>query len=310
MRRSVVPTSPVGRLGAYAVALATVLGGGALVGAAVGPATSDDDGHGGHGAATTVEADGGAAAVPAGLSIARDGYALHLERDVVPAGSPAALAFTISGPDGAPVTAFDVSHERELHLVVVSRDLATYAHLHPVRDDAGRWSVTAPALPPGSYRVYADAVPSGHDGVVLGSDLTVPGDVEPRPLPSATSAAAVDGYDVSIDGDLVAGTDSTLTVTVRRDGEPVTDLQPYLGALGHLVAIRDGDLAYLHVHPLDATTGPGGPVVRFAVDVPTPGSYGVWFDFADTDGVHTAPFIATADASQHVGTATDHDHEG
>ena len=71
------------------------------------------------------------------------------------------------------------------------------------------------------------------------------------------------------EGELVAGTESELTLTVSRDGQPVMDLEPYLGALGHLVAIREGDLAYLHVHPLDETEGAGGPEVRFAVEVPT-----------------------------------------
>src|SRR5699024_11235811 len=52
-----------------------------------------------------------------------------------------------------------------------------------------------------------------------------------------------------VEGDLTAGEASQLTMTVTRDGEPVTELEPYLGAFGHLVALRDGDLAYLHVHP-------------------------------------------------------------
>ena len=74
----------------------------------------------------------------------------------------------------------------------------------------------------------------------------------------------------------------------------MTDLQPYLGALGHLVAIRNGDLAYLHVHPLDEADGPGGPQVRFALEVPTGGTYGLYFDFAHGDEVRTAKTIAVA----------------
>ena len=92
-------------------------------------------------------------------------------------------------------------------------------------------------------------------------------------------------------------------MTVSRDGNPVTDLDPYLGALGHLVAIRDGDLAYLHVHPLDELDGPGGPTVRFAVDVPTAGTYGLYFDFSHGDTVRTAAVTVTA-ASSAGSTAT------
>ena len=93
---------------------------------------------------------------------------------------------------------------------------------------------------------------------------------------------------MSFDGELVAGTESELTVTVTRDGAAGDRLEPYLGALGHLVAIRDGDLAYLHVHPLDEADGAGGPQVRFAVEVPTAGTYGLFFDFSHGDDVRTA----------------------
>ncbi len=57
---------------------------------------------------------------------------------------------------------------------------------------------------------------------------------------------------------------------VRQDGG-VAHLDPYLGALGHLVALRNGDLAYLHVHPEE--TDPEDGVVRFAVRFPTAGRY-------------------------------------
>jgi len=95
----------------------------------------------------------------------------------------------------------------------------------------------------------------------------------------------------------VAGTESELTLTVAVEGDPVTDLDPYLGALGHLVAIRHGDLAYLHVHPIEDAVGPGGPDVRFAVEVPTAGTYRLFFDFSLGGEVRTASatFAAGAD---------------
>jgi hypothetical protein len=86
----------------------------------------------------------------------------------------------------------------------------------------------------------------------------------------------VDGYEVQLIGDLVAGQASPLTLTVRKDGQPVTDLQPYLAAYGHLVALRDGDLAYLHVHP-EGAPGDGrtaaGPEIDFVAEVPSAGTY-------------------------------------
>jgi hypothetical protein len=88
-----------------------------------------------------------------------------------------------------------------------------------------------------------------------------------------------------------------VTLRVSRDGKAVTDLQPYLGAYGHLVALRDGDLAYLHVHP-DGEPGDGrtaaGPDVTFYAEVPSGGAYRLYLDFQHAGKVHTAEFTAVA----------------
>jgi hypothetical protein len=301
--------SPAAKLGAYVLVLGVALGGGALVGSTLGPAPStsaerDDGAHDD----MEVASDGSDETptpeiLPAGLAVSQDGYTLDLRTTAIEAGTPGELALVIEGPDGRPVTDYTVEHTKELHLVIVGRDLAGYAHLHPTRDTNGVWTVTAPVLAPGSYRVFADFVPAGGDGLTLAADLTVPGDHQPVPLPAPSIESTVDGYDVSFDGDLIAGTESELTITVSRDGEPLTDLQPYLGALGHLVAIRDGDLAYLHVHPLEVTGGSGGPEVRFAVEVPTDGTYGLFFDFSHGDDVRTASTIAVAAAADTAASA-------
>jgi len=292
--------SSTAKLGVYGLVLGLALGGGALVGATLGPEPSNDTsmaGDGGMAGNDDAATDTSDAELPAGLAVSRDGYTLDLRTHVVDTGVPAELELVIEGPDGGALTDYDIENDKELHLVVVGRDLGGYAHVHPVRDADGVWTVTTPALAPGSYRVFADFVPAGGQGLTLGADLTVPGEYEPVELPAPSTEDSVGGYDVSFEGELVAGSESELTVTVTRDGEPVTDLQPYLGSLGHLVAIRDGDLAYLHVHPLDEADGTGGPRVRFAVEVPTDGTYGLYFDYSHGDEVRTASIIAVTTAS-------------
>jgi hypothetical protein len=133
---------------------------------------------------------------------------------------------------------------------------------------------------------------------VLGTDLLVPGDFVPEPLGPDELVAHVDGYDVTLTGDLTAGDETVLTASVARDGRPVADLQPYLGAYGHLVALRDGDLGYLHVHP-DEETGPG-PEIAFHTEFPSAGRYRLFLDFRHGDAVHTAAFTVT------VGGGHDH----
>ncbi len=107
-------------------------------------------------------------------------------------------------------------------------------------------------------------------------------------------ASQVAGYTVTMTGTPVAGQSSMVRFAVTRDGQPVTTLQPYLGAAGHLVALRAGDLAYLHVHPMDDPTGKAGPEVAFMAETPTPGRYLLYLDFQVDGRVHTATFTTTA----------------
>ncbi|MEV8026352.1 heavy-metal-associated domain-containing protein [Cellulosimicrobium funkei] len=232
-----------------------------------------------------------------GLSLEQGGYTLgEIEAPQSP-GTPGELAFTLTDPTGAPVTDFAVAHEQRLHLVVVRSDGAHYRHAHPELGDAGRWSVPWTWDAAGTYRVYADAVPTGGDPITLSRTVEVAGDVVPVRAGAPTTTASVDGYDVTLDGSLQVGTASRLTLEVTRDGEPVTTLEPYLGAFGHLVALRDGDLAYLHAHPEGTEAAPGevsGPTVAFAVEAPTAGRYLLYLDFQVEGQVRTAAFTVEA----------------
>jgi len=230
----------------------------------------------------------------------QDGYTLQLGERSLPAGPQTPLDFQILGPDGHPVTAYEVAHDKELHLIVVRRDLTGFQHVHPSRADDGTWSVPLDLPAAGEYRVFADFTPVGHDGITLGADLAVAGSYAPQPLPDASRTAQVDGYTVTLAGDLVAGQSSELTLSVSRDDVPVTDLQPYLAAYGHLVALRDGDLAYLHVHPAGAPgdgVTPAGPGITFYATIPSAGDYGLFLDFQHNGVVRTAVFTAHADAA-------------
>jgi hypothetical protein len=273
-----------------AAVFAITLGIGNAVGGVTEPpptheAAHDDGGHGGSDAAS-------AADIPGGLMVSQDGYTLSLADEQARPGSDVGVSLTISGPDGQPVTAYDVEHEKQLHLIAVRRDFTGFQHVHPVLGADGTWT-TELDLTPGQWRIFADFKATGADPLTLGADLAVSGDYEPATVPTESRTAEVDGYTVTIEGDLEAGADSELTLSVSRDGVPVTDLEPYLGAYGHLVALRAGDLAYLHVHP-DGAPGDGstepGPDVVFYAAVPSAGGYHLYLDFKHEGVVRTAAF--------------------
>ena len=283
------------KLAAFAVGLLAVFGAAVGVGRLVGPVgtvSAEPAGHatagGGH---DEPAADGDT--LPAGLTVSDDGYTLALDTAVLPAGTATPLAFRILGPDGHAVTGYDVDHDVRLHLIAVRRDLSGFQHVHPELGDDGVWRVPL-ALDPGTWRLFADFVPTAlGEKLTLGTDLAVPGDHTPVPLPAPAPTDEVDGYTVTLTGRLQPGEESEMALSVSRDGRPVTDLQPYLGASGHLVVLRDGDLAYLHAHPLEDGAATAGPVVRFATTAPTAGTYRLFLDFRHGDVVRTAAFTVT-----------------
>jgi len=299
------------KLAAYAAGLVAVFAGAAGVGNAVGPVAAPARGHTDMESGTGHGHDAGAGETGSalkGLQVSQDGYTLVPATTSVPAAKPTTYAFRITGPDGKPVTDYTPTHDKDLHLIVVRRDLAGFEHVHPTLGADGAWQVRLSlAAGAGTYRVFADFAPAAGDGdaLTLGTDLVVAGDQQPTPLPEPARTTNVDGYTVTLDGQLTAGTSSPLTLTVSKDGRPVTDLQPYLAAYGHLVALRQGDLAYLHVHP-DGAPGDGkteaGPRIKFYAEVPTAGTYRLYLDFKHEGTVRTAEFTATASAANSGGT--------
>lgn len=296
--------NPAAKLAIYGAGLVVAFGGaygiaGAVVpdGAVAQRNAQADQGHGGHGAPAA--AAPGAAAPLKGVALSADGLTLS------PVGAPRAvgeagtLSFRIEDAAGAPVTAYTTTHEKDLHLIAVRSDGTLFRHVHPTLDRAtGTWSVPWSWADAGTYRLYADFAPASGSPVTLSRTVEVAGRYTPAD-PAPSRIARVDGFTVALDGDLVAGASSPVTLRVTRDGAPVTALQPYLGAFGHLVALRQGDLAFLHVHPEGAEPKPGdtgGPAIAFQAQAPTAGRYLLYLDFQVDGVVRTASFVLDAAA--------------
>jgi hypothetical protein len=279
------------KLAAFGAALALLFGGGALAGGAIGPEPEDADPeqaeHADMNASSTEShGSGGHEAEPdpvRGLTVAEDGLRVVVDDDELRRGRTERLAFRIVDAHGETVRDFDVEHTKKMHLIIARRDLTGFQHLHPEQAPDGTWTTDVRLPEAGSYRLFADF---SHDGEArtLATDLRVDGraDLEPLPAPRAT-AVSDGGYDVRLDaGNARAGAEAELRFTITKDGKPV-QTEPYLGAGGHLVALREGDLAFLHVHP----TGDGP---SFAATFPTEGRYRLFLQFQHEGRVQTVAF--------------------
>ena len=277
---------PAVRLGIFALVLPVVFGGALVIGRSVDPedrgvpsAHPGDD----HGATSRPSAhpaeDHTATAEPQGLESVAGGLALTVELSGGTAGEPATLRLRILRTPGDAVTEFDVEQERRMHVIAVRRDLTGFQHLHPEMTADGTW-VTPMTLPSaGTWRVFAD-FSTGGTRRTLGTDIHAAGVFQPEALPAPTAIDVIDDYEVSIAGD------EDLVFTISRNAERVAP-DPYLGAAGHLVVLRAGDLAYLHAHPSGVEREP-----RFRLTFPSAGRYRIFFQFSHGGSVHTAAFTS------------------
>ena len=263
-----------------------LFGAAALAGAAIGPDRDEDVASTEpreHSEMASAAEHGAEPRALRGLAIAEDGLRVVVEDPELRRGREETLRFRIVDERGETVRDFDVEHEKRMHLILARRDLSNFQHLHPEQAADGSWSVSRPArrrrLVSAVRRLLARrrGADAGHRPA---------GRRRGRPAPAAR-ARADRGERWRLPGpagrgEARPGQEADLRFTITKDGVPV-ETEPYLGAGGHLVALRDGDLAFLHVHPMDDS-------VRFAATFPTEGRYRLFLQFKHEGRVQTVAF--------------------
>ena len=288
------------RLALFGGLLAVLFAGGALAGGAVDVDRSkeraDAATHGGDGEPPEHRGEEQTPHPVRGVAVAENGLRLAIDDPELRRGRTETVRFRVVEDSGETVREFDVEHTKRMHVIVARRDLSGFQHLHPQQRADGSWTLPLKLDAAGSYRLFAD-FSHGDEKTTLATDLRVDGAADLRPLPAPAPAAVSDGgYDVRLDaGRVRPGEEAELSFTVSRDGRPVTT-EPYLGAGGHLVALREGDLAFLHVHPTEgdhaeAEAGDRDAAgIGFAATFPTEGRYRLFLQFKHEGRIQTVAF--------------------
>ena len=208
-------------------------------------------------------------------------------------GEPVKLNLMIHDTTGGMLKDFETVHEKKLHLIIVRDGLDRFAHIHPEIDPAGNITGTFTFPTAGKYRLYADHKPAGKEPVAAIAEVIVAGTPPPRPELVSNVPGRVMGDDLAAEiviekAKTGATTRISFTLFDAAD-KPVADLQPYLGAMGHLVVLSADGKQYVHSHPLDGTSSDSA--VAFEAHFPQPGIYKGWGQFRRSDTVHDVPFV-------------------
>ncbi|MFJ8258299.1 hypothetical protein ACIQ4Z_13610 [Peribacillus asahii] len=194
-----------------------------------------------------------------------------------------------------PIHDFEVNHEKLLHLIIVSKDLSYFNHVHPEYKGKGVFEIENEFPAGGEYRMVADFKPSDGSSMSKMEWIHVEGK---NSQPAAVVVdnhleKSVDGKKVtlSVDPQLEAGKELTLKFTLMDEStnQPVTDLEPYLGSIGHVVVFSEDGERYLHVHAVDDQGS--GPEAVFETTFPESGVYKIWGQFQKDGEVFTVSFV-------------------
>jgi hypothetical protein len=217
------------------------------------------------------------------------------------AGTAAQLGIVIQDASGTAVEQFEISHEKLLHLIAVNEDLSWFSHIHPEYKDDGQFTIETTFPAGGAYKLFADFVPEGGEATTASGVVNIQGDTVPNQdlvadVKNIESRVlkSVDGKEVELAmkaATLTAGEDVSLVFTIRdaKDQTPITNLQPYLGAIGHVVIISADAEEYVHVHPMNGKAT--GPEAVFHTVFPKPGLYKIWGQFQHEDRVFTVDYV-------------------
>ena len=250
------------------------------------------------------------------------------EPSVVRAGQKTTMRFRIFHPgNGEPIKKFEVVHEKQYHLFVISQDMEYFQHIHPAEQADGTWTIELTLPKPGYYKVLSDFLPSGGSSQFIARPLVTAGYTgsltadSAHLVPDAVLTKSVDDMTATVSLDpatFAVGLYGHLNfhLTDNATGRPITDLQTYLGAFGHTLIMSEDMVSYVHAHPLDILAKPdddggppqflippgadletlrGGPDVTFEGLMPRPGRYRAWTQFRRHNKLHTFSFTFTAE---------------
>jgi hypothetical protein len=205
-----------------------------------------------------------------------------------------------------PVTQFADVHDRLFHFFIVSRDMTQFFHEHPVLEKDGTFTLEHVLPAAGQYMLFSDFMPVGGGPQMIAKPLTTAGfdgDIAsswPNLQPEKSLTKTADGVTVQLNFDatkIVAGEEADVPIRFddAKTGEPVKNLQRYLGAFGHAMMLSEDMTEHVHAHPEEmlegtAITDGGGPDLVFHALFPKPGLYRIWLQFQRNDKLSTVPF--------------------
>lgn len=215
------------------------------------------------------------------------------------------VVYKIKDKQGNTLKDFDVMNEKIMHFIIIRKDLQYFQHIHPEFNKiTGEFSIPVTFATDGEYRMFADFMPlmknmksnGKHEPITIYKDVNVGNlaDYKPEPLGDIVYTKKFNDYTITItpsSESLLSQNDLEFTFEIKKDEKPVTDLEDYLGALGHTVVLREEDLQFIHAHATQKSDAQQTGKVIFMIKFPKAGNYKLFSQFQHEGKIITLDFL-------------------
>lgn len=217
-------------------------------------------------------------------------------------GKPVKITFQIIDKrTGRPLSRYQILQEKLMHVVVLRKDLLSYAHIHPEYDGKDTFTVEHAFPTDGTYFLFVEYSPPD-----FYENLSVAQVVVGSPQNESAASLSVgelsrvfeDTYRVTLSSPEIIKVNDTvdfaLTLVDAKTGAPIVDLETYLAAFGHMSAASEDLSTYTHVHPISVpltAADLGGPTIQFSTFFPKPGKYKLFTQFKHRGKVFVTDFV-------------------
>lgn len=213
----------------------------------------------------------------------------------------ATIKYKIKNDKGEPLKNYEIVHEKIMHFITVRKDLQHFQHLHPNFDQTiGEFAVDVTFPKDGPYRIFLDFTPGEENSqklpVTVFYDVAVGEEQEYKTqvvVADTERTKNKDGYQITytLPHRVQKQKEVTYSLNVQKDGQPITDLDQYLGALGHSVIMKEGTLDFIHTHAGEAPSTSSGPEISFTTTFPESGIYKIFTQFQHQGKVVTTEYV-------------------
>jgi hypothetical protein len=177
----------------------------------------------------------------------------------IPVGAPVEITVSVTGQDGSPLQGLTITHERIMHAVIIGKGLEIFTHIHPEDITPITPDIIAKATfllrftfpRTGEYLLGIDfAKDEKHYSKTFILSVAAAASMKESEIDLSTRKTFED-YQVSFavpNGPIMAGTRTKLRYVIKKKGEEVVELVPYLGAAMHLAIVSADLKTFIHTH--------------------------------------------------------------